>query len=207
MTDRNFVRIYVYMTEEDNMRVAINKAVTKHWDKMVQDSIRICGYNADQWAEDLLAFHIAEILTKKPLKWQYKLIVEDDALLNYMGKSMALGLKSSASPFWHQIRKSMYRNRELIDSNEGGFDYGPEFTSYINEEFDTAKKDKSKEECVEWALEQLNFYDRALIQQKYYQRKTYNEIKDYYGIPHTAVVKDTRAAVKKLRQYCKHFTP
>lgn len=204
MTLRYLVRIYVYMTTEDNMKVAINKAVTKHWDKMVQDSIRICGYNANQWAEDLLAFHIAELLTKKPLAWQYKLIVEDDALLNYMGKSMALGLKSSASPFWHQIRKPMYKNRELIPES---YEYGEEFEDHINEEFDTAKKDRSKEECVEWALEQLNFYDRALIQQKFQQRKTYNEIKDYYGIPHTAVVKDTRAAVKKLKEYCKHFNP
>jgi hypothetical protein len=202
-----FYRIYVYMTEEENMIVAINKAITKYYPKMVKDSKRICSYNADKWAEDLLSFHLAEFLTKKSLEYKYKVCVTDDALLKYMGRAMSMGLKSSASPFWHQIRKPMYNNRGIYEvdyegSNGDPIDYE---VDHINEEFDTAKKDLSKVDCVEWALEQMHYYDKALIEQYYLQNKTYNDIVKYYGIPHSAVVRDITKAVKKLQEHCQHF--
>lgn len=195
------------MTDEENMRVAVNMKVEQHWDKMVKDSKQIAGSNYNIYGEDLLMFTISDFLTKKDIAYQYKVAVTDDKLLNYLGRAMALNIKSNTSPFWTNYRKYLYNTRGIYEIEYEGTNGDPinyEVTT-IDEDFDLEAKYKSATECMAWAVEQLDFYYGALVEQYYYQKKTFAEIAKYYNIPKYAIIKDIKEAKKILKQHCKHI--
>ena len=195
------------MTNEENMRVAVNMKVEQHWDKMVKDSKQIAGSNYHLYGQDLLMFTISDFLTKKDIAYQYKVAVTDDKLLNYLGRAMALNIKSNTSPFWTNYRKYLYNTRGIYEIEYEGTNGDPinyEVTT-IDEDFDLEPKYKSATDCMQWAVEQLDFYYGALVDQYYYQKKTFVEIAEYYNIPKYAVIKDIKEAKKILKQHCKHI--
>jgi RNA polymerase sigma factor (sigma-70 family) len=57
-------------------------------------------------------------------------------------------------------------------------------------------------QCLLKAMEHLDVYQRTLIQRKYFDKWTYDEIGDYYQISKTHLTKDTKIAIKKIREYC-----
>jgi len=199
---------YNQMTEqEEQMRIAVYRKVEQHYDKMVRDSKQVAGYNYSKYGQDLLAFTISEFLTKKDISYQYKVAVQDDKLLNYIGRAMSLGIKSHTSPFWIKYRRDMYNARGIYEvdyegSNGKPIKYEPEF---IDENFDVSKQYKSPTDCMEYAVEQLDFYYGALIEQYYYQGKTLQQISDYYNIPKYSVQQDLKAARKIIKEHCNHF--
>jgi hypothetical protein len=197
------------MTEEqkDQMRIAINRKVEQHWDKLVKDSKQVSGYNYKNYGQDLLMFCISEFLTKKDLEYQYKVAVTDDKLPNYLGRAMSLNIRSSNSPFYSKYRKHMMNNRGLYEAEYDNtvyktVDYQPDEPDYG---FDLEKKHKSPVDCMEWAVSQLDFYYGALVNKYYYQKYTIKEIAEYYEIPKDTIQQDLKKARKILRQHCNHF--
>jgi DNA-directed RNA polymerase specialized sigma subunit len=188
------------MTDDDK-RKEINKAITRHWDKMLADEKRITSYNYDQWS-DLLVFCIEEFLSKKTIDYQYDIAVVNDRLPNYMGRSMSLNLKSQTSPYWNKVRKHLYDTRGV---------YMAEYNEYGRHDYneiadpDLTPEQVSPIECMTVAITKLDFYYQALVTDYYLNEMTYKQINKKYNIPLNAVQKDIKNGVKQIQQYCSHF--
>ena len=161
---------------DNEKREYINKEITRCYPKMYADSLRITSYNHVLF-EDLLPFVLSEFLTKKPINYQYKVCCIDRKLLNYIGRSMSLNLRSSTSTYWNKYRKEAYNSRGtyLVEYDE--------FNSYQWEDViepDKRVEDMSPRECLYAAIDNLNFYFKALITEYYIHDLTLVEINEKY---------------------------
>jgi hypothetical protein len=188
----------MYKVEEltdDEKRDLINHAINKHYPKMLLDEKRITSYNYHLYS-DLLSFCMEQFLCKKPLDYQYKVCVTDDAILNYMGRSMSLNLRSSSSPYWSHIRKDSYNYRGVYLAETD--------KAYITGQYDeiTIQVDTDFE-CMLIQLEKLDFYHKPLIIDYYIQGMTYIQLNKKYGIS----LKHLKTAIEEglsiIRTECK----
>jgi hypothetical protein len=181
----------------------INREITRCYPKMLADSLRITSYNHKQF-EDLLPFVISEFLTKKPIDYQYKVCCLDRKLLNYIGRSMSLNLRSSTSTYWNKYRKEAYNSRGSYLVEYDGFkDY--EWDEIIDP--DKQLEDMSPGECLHAAIDKLDFYFKALIMDYYLHDLTLKEMNEKYGIPLNSLRKDIKKGIKLIQQHCTHWVP
>ena len=189
-------RMNEYNLTEDEMRVAVNAAITKAYPKLIQDHKRITGYNYQQF-EELLPFCLEQFLTKKDIRYQYKVCCIDNAVANYFGRSMSLNLKSSSSPYWNKIRKQSYNYRGvyLVETED----------AYIKREYDVINDPGVQDEfdCMMYQLEKLDFYHKPLVTDYYLNQMTFKEMYEKYGIS----VKHLKTAIEEglqiIRTECK----
>jgi hypothetical protein len=198
----NYIRMDKGITEEENMKVAIDKAITRCWDKMVRDAQRITSYNSEIW-EDLLPYTISEFLTKKSLQYQYQVAVIDNKLPNYIGSAMSLQIHSQTSGFWNEYRKESYNYRGLYLEEEKDEYMATRFDDPINTL--DGEKYVSPEECIHWALEQIPPYYRDLINLYYFEKMTYEKMHIKFDITFNSLKKDISTGIKLIQKHCKHF--
>ena len=167
----------MYKVEEltvDEKREMINIFITKHYPKLLKDEKRITSYNYHLYS-DLLSFCMEQFLTKKPIDYQYKVCVTDDAILNYMGRSMSLNLRSSTSPYWNYIRKQSYNYRGVYLAETD--------KSYINRDYDEIEIPIDDDfECMLVQLNKLDFYHKPLLTDYYINNMTFTQLNKKYGI-------------------------
>ena len=188
---------------DNEQREYINKEITRCYPKMLADSLRITSYNHKIF-EDLLPFVISEFLTKKDIDYQYKVAVIDKKLANYIGRSMSLNLRSSTSTFWNKYRKEGYNSRGtyIVEYDE--------FKDYQWDEIvdpERQVEDMSPGECLYAAIDNLDFYYKALITEYYIHDLTLVEINQKYKIPISSVRKDLKQGVKLIQKHCSHWVP
>lgn len=187
---------------EDEMREMVNIKITQVYPKLYKDFRRITSYNHQQF-EDLLLFCLHEFLTKKDISYQYKVCVIDNALPNYMGKSMSLNLRSSSSPFWHQYRQESYNSRGtyLAETDnklvQGEYDEIQDMLSPATE--------TDPFECMMMAIDKLDFYHKPLLIDYYLKGLTYKQMNEKYGIHLNHLKKAVDSSIKQLQESCKHF--
>ena len=181
---------------DNEKKALINREITLAYPKMYKDFLRITSYNSEQW-EDLLPFCISEFLTKKSIDYQYKVCVIDKKILNYMGRSMSLNLKSSASPFWNQHRRSMYNNRGiyLAESDK----------NYQKGNYDEIKLpgEANNYDCMMEQLDKLDFYHKAIMNDYFLLGMTYREMNLKYGITLNSLKIAVTEGIKIIQDKCK----
>jgi hypothetical protein len=159
---------------DDEKRDMINIAISKHYPKMLLDEKRITSYNYHLYS-DLLSFCLEEFLCKKDINYKYKVCVTDDAILNYMGRSMSLNLRSSTSPYWSHIRRDSYNYRGLYLAETD--------KAYINGDYDEISVRQDDDyDCMLIQLEKLDFYHKPLIIDYYIKGMTYEQLNKKYNI-------------------------
>ena len=191
------------MTEEE-MRKQINAKVTQWYPKMYRDSMQISGANFEKYGDDLLAFVLEDFLCNKDLKYQYKVAVQDNKLPNYIGYSMGLQIKSSSSPFWFRYRKEGYNSRGIYLVEDGREEIDPlvEIGEEMDVEFDSPAYVKNDLDCVRYALEQLHWYDKILIEEYYIKGLTFRDMHKKYNIRLNSLQKDINSALAKIKNIC-----
>jgi hypothetical protein len=198
---------YTNLTD-DEKRDLINHAITRHYSKMLKDERRITSYNYHIYS-DLLSFCLEQFLTKKPLEYQFQCAVIDDKILNYMGRSMSLNLKSSSSPYWNQVRKQSYNFRGVYlvetDAKEKLRRVDKEELDHIDETFDLPLHQIDPVECINHAIDNLNFYYKALVNEYFINELTYVAIHKKYGISVANVKKAIEEGKQLIKQQCQHF--
>ena len=167
----------MYKVEEltdDEKRDMINIAIAKHYPKMLLDEKRITSYNYHLYS-DLLSFCMEQFLCKKDINYKYKVCVTDDAILNYMGRSMSLNLRSSSSPYWSHIRRDSYNYRGIYLAETD--------KSYINGDYDEiVVKEDADYDCMLTQLDKLDFFHKPLVTDYYLNGMTYAQLNKKYGI-------------------------
>jgi len=186
---------------EEQIKREINTYVKKHWDKMVADSKRVAGANYDVYGKDLLAFCLSELLTKKSLEYQYKLIVEDNRLPNYIGRAMALNIKSHTSPFYSQYRRYTLKQVGTLSLTPDIEDNFPYLYNY-QEDLLTPKHLQTPEDCVMHALQHLDFYHQRLVTEYYLNGMSYLQMNKKYRISLNSLKKDIAKGIELIKEHC-----
>jgi hypothetical protein len=194
------------MTDSEK-REQINAKVTQWYPKMYKDSMQISGTNFEKYGNDLLAYCLEDFLCNKDLDYQYKVSCIDDKLVNYIGRSMALQIKSSSSPFWFKYRKEGYNSRGIYLVEDGKEELDPliEMGEEMDVEFDSPAYVKNDLDCVRYALEQLHWYDSHLINDYFIKGLTYQDMHIKYGITLNSLKKDINSALKNIKKLCSHI--
>ena len=192
------------MTEEE-MKKQINAKVTQWYAKMYRDSMQISGANFEKYGNDLLAYCLEDFLCNKDIEYQYKVAVQDNKLPNYIGYSMGLQIKSSSSPFWFRYRKEGYNSRGIYLAEDGSVEIDPSVeieVDEIDDEFDSPYYIKNDLDCVRYALEQLHWYDRILVEEYYIKGVTFRDMHKKYNISLNSLKKDINKALAKIKNIC-----
>ena len=179
------------------MRDMINVEITKAYPKMCQDEKRITSYNYHLYS-DLLSFVLSEFLSKKDMQYKFKVCCIDKKILNYIGRSMSLNLRSSTSPYWSHIRRDSYnfRGLYLVESDK----------AYVNGDYDIIQEQEMDNHgCMLQALEQLDFYHKPLLTDYYLHGLNYSQLNKKYGISPNHLKKAIDKGISIIRQQCKQF--
>jgi len=192
------------MTDSEK-REQINAKVALWYQKMYRDSKQISGTNFEKYGNDLLAYCLEDFLCNKDIEYQYKVAVEDDKLVNYIGRSMSLQIKSSTSPFWFKYRKQGYNSRGIYLIEDGREEIDPLIeigVDEIDDEFDSPAYIKNNLDCLRYALENIHWYDKILIEEYYIKGMTFRDLHVKYNISLNSLKKDINKALDKIRKIC-----
>ena len=164
----------------------------------------ISGANFEKYGEDLLAHCLEDFLVNKSIDYQYKVAIKDNKLVNYIGYSMGIAIKSSSSPFWFKYRKEAYNSRGIYLVEDGREEIDPlvEIGEEMDVEFDSPAYVKNDLDCVRYALEQLHWYDKVLIDDYFIKGLTYQDMHKKYNISLNSLKKDINKALVKIKNIC-----
>jgi len=180
---------------DSEKRDLINHAISKHYPKMLKDEKRITSYNYHLYS-DLLSFCLEQFLCKKPIDYQFKVCVTDDAILNFMGRSMSLNLRSSTSPYWSHIRRDSYNYRGIYLAETD--------QAYITGQYDEiVVKEDADYDCMLIQLEKLDFYHKPLVIDYYLKGMNYEQLNKKYGIALRYLSKTINEGLEIIRTECR----
>jgi len=141
-----------------------------------------------EYGPELLHFTVLELYKKSP---EYKQQLLNNKKVPYwILTSSGLQLRSGTSPFYREVRS----NRMSARSG------GDEMDVIAWEPYDGEMY-----ECFTQGMEQLDFYHRKLIEEKYLNELTFKAISDKYQIHQNHIRKDLYNALQMIRDYCKHI--
>ena len=179
------------MTDKQKQE-AITKEMAELYPQLQINCKKVCGSGYQLWGDNLLPHIITEFLSMN-LDKQYKILVEDNAGEFYITRSMAMSLKSSTSSFWRIYRRDIGSYRELLP------DY--RYPSLVESDDDVNVSEVK--ECLRFHVDNtLDFYDRYLIQEHYYNGANLSTISENTGIQPYRVTADIKKALKKLKKLC-----
>ena len=141
-----------------------------------------------QFGDDLIQIVVEQFL-KRPLETQ-KQMLDDNTVGNYLLVTAVRHIQSSTFPFYNQIRK------ERLKSRSGAI---PEVSDEDELEL-LETQDWYK--CFKREMENMNFYYKQLLIDKYEHGYTFQELHEKYNITKNSLTKDVRAAMQFLRCRC-----
>jgi hypothetical protein len=180
------------MTEEE-LNNKIGQIIERYYDwlkREIKQNIAKDGMSG--YAEELLHFIIMELYNKSPEKKQK--LLDDNKIPFWILTSSGLQLRSSSSPFYNLIRK----NRLQARSGDSDFEEHIEIQDipYDSEMYDCFKK----------GMEQLNWYNRKLLEEKFLNQLSFKAISEKYNISTKHLRKDVYIALLEIRKFCKYIT-
>ena len=185
--------------DNNKKKAVVDKELAFIYPRLVANSERICSYNSDNWAEDLLTI-VIEYFMKMDIDKQYKIVITPSknasSLEKYLTKSMSLSVKSSTSPFYRRFRMKMESHRELIHD----FDYTPMIGNDNPDEEDIWGDNLDR---IRDIVSSLHYYDRYLIDEHYFKGKRLDEISETTQISTWRLSQDIKLALLKLKEKLK----
>ncbi len=183
------------MTDKEK-KAYIDKHITKIFSQLQINAQKVCGYNSDKWADDLLQLSL-EFFLNKDLEIQYESCVNNKAE-NFCTYMMAFQLKSSTSRFFHTHRKFLGNTRELFVGSykyDNELNYPKPFENEISE----------LQGCIDKQMGKLDPFEKMLIKEKVEWGSSYVEISKKYNIPYGSLQGGLKRTLKKIKERCKHL--
>jgi len=137
------------------------------------------------YAEDLLHHVIMDLYKMKDEK--LKGLLDNGKLKWYVLSGCGIQIRSQTSPFYSKFRKFKMNARS-----------GAEYLFDLPEEFEN----EEWYQCFLREWNNLHFYPRTLLEKKFIQGLSYDEIRHTYGISKTHLIKDINQALFDLREKC-----
>lgn len=181
------------MTKDEKF---VRDEITKIYPQLVINIQKTCGYNTQRWGDDLLALSVLFFL-EKPLETQLK-VIQDGKLENYITFIASLQVRSGTSKFFNDYRRFTASIREFLPN------YAYE---YDKVEFPEPFEDEETEvmSCIKYHMEELNPYEKMLINERVMEGKTFKEISEQYDIPYSSLTRQTEETLNKLKKLCSHL--
>ena len=184
------------MTKEKKL----NKFISEHYEWLMREVKKnIAKGKMSEYAEDLLHHVILDLYKMNEDKINQML--DDDKLKWYILSGCGLQIRSSTSPFYRIHRKERMAARENYTS---GDDHEFTFTGgvgILEQEYVPYEEDELYK-CMMEELENMHFYYRTLIQDKWMANMTLNQMREKYGITLSSLSKDLKVAYEIIRTKC-----
>ena len=165
----------------------INKWFNKNYKSLIsQVKHNIAKDGMSMYAEELLSHVILWTLERSDeMKEQ---MLRDNKLENYILRTCALQLKSSTSPFYREAR------RFKLHSRSGAMPEMFDDSTYL--------EDNELYECMIRELNNIHWYYKKLVEEKWFNNMTYQDIRKKYGITLASIRTDLNIAYNLLREKC-----
>ena len=164
----------------------IDRWISRNYEMLVSNVSRITR-NKDEAVEIL---HICILsLLEFPADKQQRLY-DEGKLENYITSASNLQYKSSTSPYHRQNRRHSRNETEWVEWKWG---------HNLEDEFDDWAE---MCECALKELNDLHFYYRILIQDKFIQGMTYQQMNEKYRISKNSLLKDVKEGLLMLKLKC-----
>ena len=165
----------------------IEKWINRNYDMLVSNVSRITR-NKDEAIEIL---HICILsLLEFPADKQQRLY-DEGKLEMYITSASNLQYKSSTSPYHRQNRRHYRNETEWV---EWKYQHNPEDDS--DDEYNEMC------ECALRELENLHFYYRILVQDKFINGLTYQQMNEKYRISKNSLLRDVKEGLQMLKLKC-----
>ena len=160
--------------------------INRNYEMLVDNVARITR-NRDEAIEIL---HICILsLLEFPADKQQRLY-DEGKLEHYITSASSLQYKSSTSPYHRQNRRHYRNETEWV---EWKYQHNPEEE---NDEYNELC------ECVLRELDNLHYYFRILIQEKFIKGLTYQEMNEKFRISKNSLLRDVKEGLKMLKEKC-----
>lgn len=176
------------MKNNEEIDRELGRVIEKHYKWLLKEiTTKIAKDQMSEYGPELLHFVIIELYNKSP---EYKKqLLSDNKVQYWLLTSSGLQLRSGSSPFYRQIRS----NRMSARSGAEDLDFAT-WEPYDGEMYD----------CFTQGMEQLDFYHRKLIEEKYLNEMTFKDISNKYQIAQHHIKKDLYIALQLIRDHCQH---
>ena len=118
-------------------------------------------------------------------------MLNDDKIEQWITKCVSIQYKSSSSPYHYQNRKARVNEDEYLEYKHDDGD---------DDEYNFQLDDCL--ECLEREVKNLFWYNRILIEKKFFEGWTYQQLHDYYGITKNSLACDIKVGILELKQKC-----
>lgn len=180
-----------------NKNSKINTYINQWYEWLIKEvKTNIAKDLMSEYAADLLHHVILDLYNLSDKKIDQ--MTNDDKLRWYILRGCALQLKSSTSPFYRLHRREKMQSRENYTHNHSEATSGIGILEQIYEPY----KMPEWEECFHREWEKLHFYEKTLLERKFIQNWTFEELHKTYNISKVHLTKDINCAVIKLRKLC-----
>ena len=184
------------MTKEEK----INKFVSENYKWLLNEVKKnIAKGKMSEYAEDLLHHILLDLY--KLSEGKLDQLLNDGKMKWYILSGCGLQLRSSTSPFYRIHRRTKMSTRE---NYSGGEDHEFTFTGGMGilEQVYVPYEEDPLYQCMTKEMENLHWYYRTLIQDKWIEGLTLNQMREKYGITLSSLSKDLKIAYEIIRTKC-----
>jgi hypothetical protein len=167
----------------------INKWFSKNFKRLqnqVSNNIATEGMNV--YSDELLSVCLESFLTRTPE--QQLQMLEDGKIENYVLKCCSFQIKSSTSPFYRESRRFKMSAREDKEL--------PILFADDNQPLES----REDYQCMMDAIEELHWYHRTLIQEKWFNKMSFQDMRKKYGITLSSLQNDMKQIYHIIRSKC-----
>jgi hypothetical protein len=178
----------------------INKFVSENYNKLLSEvSKNIAKGKMSEYRTDLL-HHILLDLYKMD-EGKVDQLINDGKMFWYILSGCGLQLRSSTSPFYRIHRKEKMASREnYVGGKEHEFNYSG--TKGILEQEYIPYEGDPLYDCMVEEIDNLHFYYRTLLEDKWFKGMTLNQMREKYDITLSSLSKDLKVAYEVIRTKC-----
>ena len=177
------------LTKEE---VWVREELTKLYPQLVINCQKTLGAAYPKHGGDLLAVCI-EFFLNKPIETQVESFKSGKAE-NFITFMMGMQSKSGSSKFYNQYRRF----------NESIRDYYEDHYIYDYEQEEIFEVDDYML-CIRRVQDQLNPYEKMLIQERIMLGEKFVDIAEKYDIPYSSLAFELKQVLKKIKKKCQHL--
>ena len=178
----------------------LNKFVSENY-KWLMNEVKknIARGKMSEYGEDLLHHVILDLY--KMDEGKITQLLDDEKIKWYILSGCGLQLRSSTSPFYRIHRKQKMSSREnYVSGDDHEFTFAGS-RGILEQVYEPYEEDELYQ-CMEYELENLHWYYRTLIQDKWIDGLTLNQMRDKYNITLSSLTKDLKVAYAIIREKC-----
>lgn len=178
------------MTEQE-LKIELDRWFRDNYNLLIsQVKANICKDGMTMYADELLSHCILWTLERShEMKEQ---MLRDGKLENYILRCCSMQLKSSTSPFYREARRFKMSARSGVSEVDD-----------IEDEGLTSVEADPTYQCMMREIPKLHWYYQKLLEEKWTNHLTYQEMRIKYGITLASLRHDLNIAYNILREKCK----